>query len=163
MARTCHVFIPCLILSGLFCNGRAKPDEKESKGLRVYPPGEVKWQDGPPSIPRGAKVAVLEGNPTKDGPFVMRLKLPDGYRIPPHTHAKPERLTVIAGTFYIGMGDKFDASKGKVMPAGSYGTWAAGMKHYVWTKGETVVQLHGEGPWTIEYVNTADDPRKAKE
>jgi quercetin dioxygenase-like cupin family protein len=137
-------------------------DKKEIMELSVYPPADIKWKDGPASIPAGAKLAVLEGDPAKEGPFVIRLKLPDGYRIPPHTHPKPERLTVISGTFNIGMGEKFDASKGTTMPAGTFGTWAPGMKHYVWTKGETVVQLHGVGPWVIEYVDPADDPRKAK-
>src|SRR5687767_11921502 len=141
---------------------RIEADEKESRKLKVYTPVEIKWQKGPPSLPPGAKVALLEGDPGKEGPFVMRLHLPDGYRIPPHTHPKPERVTVISGEFNMGMGDTFDKSKGKPMPAGSFGTWAAGMKHFVWTKGETVVQLHGTGPWTIEYVNPADDPRKAK-
>src|SRR5436190_22397803 len=83
-------------------------EEKEAMDLSVYAPADVKWQDGPTSIPRGAKLAILEGNPAKEGWFVMRLKLPDGYRVPPHIHPKPERVTVIAGTFNIGMGDKFD-------------------------------------------------------
>lgn len=93
---------------------------------------------------------------------MMRLKLLDGFRIPPLIHPKPERITVISGTFNIGMGEKFDATKGTAMPAGTFGTWAPGMKHFVWTKGETVIQLHGTGPWTIEYLNPADDPRKVK-
>lgn len=134
----------------------AADDSKPS----VYIPSEIKWTDGPPSIPAGAKLAVLEGDPAKAGPFVMRLKLPDGYRLPPHIHPVPERVTVISGTFNIGMGDKFDAAKGTAMPAGTFGTWEAGMKHYVWAKGETIIQLHGTGPWVIEYVNPADDPRK---
>ena len=128
----------------------------------IYKPTETKWKDGPPSIPPGAKMAVLEGDPGKEGPFVMRLKLPDGYRIPPHIHPKPERLTVISGTFKLGMGEKFDDAKGTAMPAGTYGTWKAGMKHYVWTKGETVIQLHGVGPWTIEYVDPKDDPARSE-
>ena len=74
----------------------------------LYPLPEIKWKDAPPSIPPGAKIAVLEGDPTKEGPFAFRLKLPDGYRIPPHTHPKVERITAIQGTFNIGMGDKFD-------------------------------------------------------
>jgi quercetin dioxygenase-like cupin family protein len=130
--------------------------------LSVFPPSAIKWIDGPPSLPPGAKFAVLEGDPGKEGPFVMRVKVPDGYRIPPHVHPKPERVTVLAGTFHVGMGDRFDPSKGTAMPAGSYGTWPAGMKHYVWVTGETVVQLHGMGPWVIEYLNPADDPRKAR-
>ncbi len=130
--------------------------------LRVYPPAGLKWANGPASLPPGAELAVLEGDPRKEGPFVMRLKMPDGYRIPPHTHPKPERVTVISGTFHIGMGNTFDPAKGTAMPAGTFGTWAPGMKHFVWATGETVIQLHGNGPWVIEYVNPADDPRKAK-
>ena len=128
----------------------------------IHRPGEAEWRDGPPSLPPGAKYAVLEGDPGKPGPFVFRVKVPDGYRIPPHRHPRPERVTVISGTFNLGMGAAFDPSKGEAMPAGSYGTWPAGMKHYVWAKGETVVQVHGEGPWEIEYLDSADDPRKTK-
>jgi quercetin dioxygenase-like cupin family protein len=122
----------------------------------------LKWQDGPASLPKGAKIAILEGDPNQKGAFVFRIKVPDGYRIPPHTHPKPERVTVISGTFNIGMGEKFDPGKGKAMPAGTFGTWPAGMKHFVWAKGETVLQFHGDGPWTIEYLNPKDDPRNGK-
>ncbi len=140
----------------------ARDDKMGAMEAAVHRPDALAWTDGPASLPPGAKLAVLEGDPTKPGPFVFRVKVPDGYRIPPHTHPKPERVTVIAGTFHIGMGDTFDAAKGKGMPAGSYGTWPAGMRHFVWVKGETVVQFHGDGPWTITYVNPADDPRTAK-
>ena len=135
-------------------------DKKEMAAL--HRPDDLKWQDGPPSLPPGAKFTVLEGDPTKAGPFVFRVKVPDGYKIPPHTHPKSERVTVISGTFNLGMGDKFDATKTEALPVGTYGTWPPGMKHFVWVKGETVVQFHGEGPWTIAYVNPADDPRNAK-
>jgi anti-sigma factor ChrR (cupin superfamily) len=135
-------------------------DKKEMAAL--HRPDGLKWLVGPPSLPPGAKFAVLEGDPTKPGPFVFRVKVPDGYKIPPHTHPKAERVTVISGTFNLGMGDTFDEKKGEALPAGTYGTWPAGMKHYVWVKGETVVQFHGDGPWVIEYVNPADDPRKGK-
>jgi quercetin dioxygenase-like cupin family protein len=107
-------------------------------------------------------IAVLEGDPSKEGPFVFRVKVPDGYRIPPHTHPKPERVTVISGTFHLGMGETFDEKKGTALPAGTYGQWPAGMKHFVWVKGETVVQFHGSGPWVIEYLDPRDDPRKQK-
>lgn len=125
-------------------------------------PSAIQWKDGPRSLPPGAKIAVLEGDPAKEGFFCMRLKLPDGYRIPPHTHPKTERLTVISGTFNFGMGEKFDQQAARAMPAGSFGYWPAGMKHFVWAKGETVVQLHGVGPWQIVYLNPADDPRNTK-
>ena len=133
------------------------PDE-----MGFYPPAEVKWKDGPGSLPAGAKFAVLEGDPAKEGPFVMRLWLPDGFRIPPHWHPKVERVTVVSGTFNLGMGEKFDQSATREMPAGTFGFWPAGMRHFAWAKGETVLQLHGTGPWMITYVNPADDPRGAK-
>ena len=128
----------------------------------LFPVDRIVWQDGPPSLPKGAKIAVLEGNPNAEGPFVFRVKVPDGYRIPPHTHPKTERVTIISGTFNIGMGDTFDEKKGQAMPAGTYGHWPAGMKHFVWTTGEIVIQLHGMGPWSIKYVNPGDDPRNQK-
>ncbi|HKI37684.1 MAG TPA: cupin domain-containing protein [Gemmataceae bacterium] len=130
--------------------------------LELFPADKIKWEEGPPSLPKGAMIAVLEGDPTKEGPFVFRVKLPDRYRVPPHTHPKTERVTVISGTFHIGMGDKFDEKAAKTMPAGTYGHWAAGMKHFVWAKGETVLQFHGTGPWSIQYVNPEDDPRNQK-
>jgi quercetin dioxygenase-like cupin family protein len=133
---------------------------RDSANIDLFPADKIKWQDGPPSLPKGAMIAVLEGDPTKEGPFVFRLKLPDGYRVPAHTHPKTERITVISGTFNIGMGDKFDQMATRPMPAGTYGYWPAGMKHFVWAKGETVLQFHGTGPWSIQYVNPDDDPRK---
>jgi quercetin dioxygenase-like cupin family protein len=135
---------------------------EEMADFQLHSANTIKWQTGPPSLPKGAMFAVLEGDPSKEGPFVFRVKLPDGYRIPPHTHPKTERVTVISGTFNIGMGTTFNEKPGKAMSAGTYGHWAAGMKHFVWTKGETVVQFHGIGPWSIQYVNPADDPRNQK-
>ena len=92
---------------------------------------------------------------------VIRLQFPDGYHIPPHTHPT-ERVTVISGTMFPAMGENLDRSAAKTLPAGTYGLWPAGMKHTAWSEGETVIQLHGVGPWRINYVNPADDPRNAK-
>ena len=128
----------------------------------IHTPTRIKWVDGPASLPAGSRFAVLEGDPSKEGFFTMRIRLPDGYEIPPHTHPKVEHVTVMSGTFNLGMGDTFDQSATEEMPAGTFGYWPAGMKHYAWAKGETVVQLHGIGPWSIEYLDPADDPRKAK-
>src|SRR4051794_13216778 len=135
------------------------PAHKEGEDIELYAADKIKWKDGPPSLPKGAKIAVLEGDPGKEGPFVFRVKVPDGYRIPPHIHPKTERVTVISGTFNIGMGDKIDDKALKPMPAGTYGFWEAGMKHCVLIKGETIAQFHGIGPWSIQYVDPADDPR----
>lgn len=156
--QTSTVFVIALWLAG----GSTGHEPKESMKASIHSIDDIKWTDGPSSLPPGAKIAVLEGDPTKEGPFVFRVKVPDGYKVPPHTHPKPERVTVIAGSFHLGMGDRFDATKGTAMPAGSYGTWPPGMKHYVWVKGETIVQFHGDGPWMINYLNPDDDPRKKK-
>jgi hypothetical protein len=136
--------------------------EEHEGAFEIFSTSEIKWQEGPASLPKGAQIAVLEGDPAKQGPFVFRVKVPDGYRIPPHTHPKTERVTVISGTFHIGMGEKFDDKAAKAMPAGTYGYWESGMTHFVFVKGETIVQFHGMGPWSIKYVNPADDPRTQK-
>ena len=141
---------------------RSLAEPHAQDGPYLFTPKEMKWIDGPPSLPKGAKIVILEGDPAKEGPFVFRVMVPDGYRIPPHIHPKVERITVISGIFNIGMGEKFDQTKSEAMPAGTYGFWPAGMKHHVWVKGETVVQFHGSGPWAITYVNPQDDPRNAK-
>ncbi len=145
-------------------NHQKPPSMGNDKSMKVslYPLADTKWVDGPASLPKGARMAVLEGDPGKEGPFVFRVKVPDGYRVPPHTHPKVERITVIQGTFNIGMGEKFDQNATQAMPTGAYGYWPAGMTHFVWAKGVSVLQFHGDGPWTINYVNPADDPRNVK-
>jgi quercetin dioxygenase-like cupin family protein len=126
----------------------------------IFAPDAIQWQNGPPSLPAGAKFAVMEGDPTKEGLFTMRLSVPDGYKIPPHSHPAVEHVTVMSGTFQIGMGDQFDESKLNPMTAGTFGFLAPKMNHFAMAKGDTVIQLHGVGPWQINYVNPADDPRK---
>lgn len=162
--RQTTIFAAAAILMLVSGRGSGDPHGKNDSNmnLSVFTPDSVKWVEAPPSLPRGAKIAVLEGDPNKDGLFVFRALLPDGYRIPPHTHPKVERITVISGTFNVGMGDRFDESKTRPMPAGTYGYWPAGMKHFVWARGETVIQFHGLGPWTITYLNPHEDPRAAK-
>jgi quercetin dioxygenase-like cupin family protein len=122
---------------------------------------EVKWMPSPPSLPPGAQLAVIEGDPTKaGGTFTIRLKAPDGYKVPPHWHPVAENVTVLEGTFVVGMGDKFDESAGKELEAGSFASMPKGVRHFAWTKGETTIQVHGVGPFELIYVNPADDPRK---
>ena len=123
-------------------------------------PENVKWLDGPPSLPPGAKFAVIEGDPKAAGLFTMRLWFPAGFKIPAHWHPADEHITVISGTFLMGLGDKFDSEKLQALPVGSFGVMLTGTKHFAMVKEETTVQLHGVGPWGINYVNPADDPRK---
>lgn len=127
---------------------------------KMLGPQEIKWVKAPPSVPPGAEASTLYGDPGKDGLFVLRLKLPKGYAIPPHTHPKPEIVTVISGTFILGMGEVADKSKAKPLPAGSFFAFAPGMPHYAFTDEETVVQINSTGPWGINYVNPKDDPRQ---
>lgn len=150
----------------------AKPEKKESNQPsttmgataehKMFAPADIKWGDGPASLPPGAKAALLEGDPAKPGPFTIRLQMPDGYKIQAHTHPTAERITVISGTFHMGMADKFDEAAGHEMVAGSFAIMPPNTKHFAWATGETVVQVSSTGPFVINYVNPADDPRNTK-
>jgi quercetin dioxygenase-like cupin family protein len=130
---------------------------------KLLTPQEVKWGPSPPSMPKGgAEIAVLYGDPTKDGLFAMRIKMPKGYHIPPHNHPKPEVVTVISGTFGLGTGDKADQSKAKALPAGSFFAMSPGMNHFGYAIDEAIVQVNSTGPWGLTYVNEKDDPRKTQ-
>ncbi|WP_439544023.1 cupin domain-containing protein [Hyphomicrobium sp.] len=129
-------------------------------GHTIVGASDIKWSPAPPSIPPGAQAAVLYGDPGKEGLFVLRLKLPKGYRLAPHTHPKPEIVTVISGTFQLGMGETADQSKAKPLGAGSFLAMPPGMAHFGFTDEDTVIQLNSTGPWTLTYVNPNDDPRK---
>ncbi len=129
-------------------------------GSKIITPQEIEWGAAPASLPQGAQAAVLYGDPSKEGPFALRLKLPKGYAIPPHSHLKPEIVTVISGTFRLGMGETSDASKAKPLPAGSFFAMPPGMNHFAAVDEDTVVQINSLGPWSIAYVNPQDDPRQ---
>jgi hypothetical protein len=122
-------------------------------------PDQVKWQTNPPTLPPGAKMAVLEGDPSKPGFFTIRGWLPANYQIPPHWHPNAERVTVISGALYLGEGDHIDEAGAQPLPAGAYSSMPAGMHHFAFTREETIIQVSSIGPWGITYVNPADDPR----
>jgi quercetin dioxygenase-like cupin family protein len=141
----------------------ADKDSKHSENAIVVPAATEKWGAAPAILPAGAKLAVLEGDPTKPGRYTMRLSMPANYRIPPHFHKTWEHVTVLTGSFNVGMGAKFDEAGGVTLKAGSFGALPPGMQHFAWTTESSVIQLHGEGPWGLVYVNSADDPtRKSK-
>lgn len=127
---------------------------------KLVTPAEIRWGTGPAILPAGAQAAVLYGDPTKDGLFSMRFKLPKGYRVPPHTLSKAGLFTVIAGALRIGMGEKADPDKARAMTAGSFIALAPGTPHFVSADAETVVQLNNIGPWVITYIDPKDDPRR---
>jgi len=122
---------------------------------------QLTWGPAPPAFPKGAQISVLAGDPAKEGLYVIRLKLPAGYKVPPHTHPNDENVTVISGTFNIGMGSTFDEKNGKPLKAGGFVHMPKGMQHFAWFTEESIIQLHGMGPQGIIYVNPADDPRKS--
>jgi quercetin dioxygenase-like cupin family protein len=127
-------------------------------------PDDVAWGECSPALPPGARCATIEGDRTVPNVlFTYRVKLPDGYRIAPHFHPADEHLTVISGTFNMGVGDTFDQTAAKPMAAGSFMVMPKNAPHFAWSSGETVVQVHAIGPWGITYVNPADDPRKPAE
>ncbi len=128
----------------------------------IFTPAAIQWKDGPAALPYGVKAAVLEGDPAKEGPITMRLSFPAGYKIPPHWHPNIEHVTVISGTLNLGMGDKFDKTKGNKMPAGSFSFLPPKTNHFAWYEEDCVIQVHAIGPWGVVYVNPADDPRQAK-
>jgi quercetin dioxygenase-like cupin family protein len=146
-----------LVLAPFFLGGTEAMAERVHVMLR---PDEVKWGTAPPTLPRGAMLAVIEGKPSEPGPFTMRLKFPAGFKVAPHSHPAIEHLTVLSGTINFGMGDTFDAAKLKPMRAGSFIVMPVGTNHFVETSEETVIQVHGVGPWGVKYVNPEDDPSK---
>lgn len=140
----------------------AKGGEKMMEKAHIMlAPAEIKWTEGPASLPPGSKMAVLEGDPKSTGPVTIRLKFPPNYTLAPHTHGGDERVTVISGILYFDIGEKIDEVKVKALPAGSFFLMPQGTAMFGFTKGEeTVVQLNVNGPWTVTYMNPADDPRK---
>ena len=139
----------------------SRADDATAASHKAMAPGEIKWGDAPPVLQKGAKMAVLYGDPSKDGLFIVRLQLPAHYKIMPHTHPTDEQVTVISGAFAIGMGDKLDEKTTKAMPAGSFFSMPAKMHHFAFSTKETIIQVEAMGPFVLNYINPADDPSKA--
>jgi quercetin dioxygenase-like cupin family protein len=125
-------------------------------------PEDIKWGPAPPVLPPGAEAVVLYGDPAKEGLFALRIRLPADYAVPPHTHPVDEVVTILSGSFKIGMGETADPSAAKTLPAGSFFVLAPGTPHFVYTDEETVIQITTNGPWGLTYVNPEDDPRKTQ-
>jgi len=146
-----------VISAALVGAGRARAGKAEATFVNA---NEIKWGDAPPDLPRGAQIAVLHGDPSKKGPFSLRFKLPNGYKIPGHWHSQDEHLTVLSGTFILHMGDNLDVPAHELQ-AGAYHFLPGKMHHAAESKGETVLQLHGTGPFDIHYLNPSDNPNKS--
>ena len=146
-----------LVTIGLLLAAQVGSGQTKDHGFLTS--SDFKWGQAPASLPPGAQAALLEGDPAKEGPFTLRIRMPDGYKIPPHYHPAVEHVTVLQGTFVVGMGEKATTDGEKALGAGSFAFMPAQMRHFARTQGDTVIQLHGVGPWGITYVNPADDPR----
>jgi quercetin dioxygenase-like cupin family protein len=157
--RSQRFFVSSLMLLALSGGGAAVYAADMSEPMQA---NEIKWGPAPPVLPAGAKMAVLAGDPAGTGLVTVRLKMPAGYKIPPHWHPTDEHVTVISGSLALGMGDVLDEEKSKVLKAGGYGVAQANMHHFAWTKTGAVVQVHMMGPFKITYVNPADDPAGKK-
>lgn len=155
--RCAGVFLLVLLLGVAPAVFAATPYKGE--GHIMVTPSDMEW--GPvASMAPGAQITVLEGDLSKEEPFTMRLRLPANYVIAPHVHPAYERVTVLSGTFYFAHGESMDRSKAQALPAGSLAIMAPGDPMYGYTEDEEVtIQLHGTGPWGIEYLNPEDDPR----
>lgn len=117
----------------------------------IVTPSQVHWTSDK-TLPPGAKIAVLAGNPNASGPYAVRLMLPDGAAFPPHFHGSAEWVTVLQGTLMVGLGDKVDKATMKALGPGSFVAVPAGLHHYAMAKGETIIELTGMGPMTMTAV-----------
>jgi quercetin dioxygenase-like cupin family protein len=132
----------------------------QDSGPKGISASAVNWGPAPGALPKGGQLAVLSGDASKAGTFTVRLKMPARYKIPAHKHPHTERITVISGVFYFGTGDRLDEKRVSKLGSGGFVELPANTNHYAFTKGPTVIQISGEGPFGIEYANAADDPSK---
>jgi hypothetical protein len=153
------------ILSIAGCSGDAtnsnEPKTPLLSLLATSGPGDdIQWGPAPAIFPKGAEMAVLQGDPSKAEEFTVRLRMPNGYKIAPHTHPTVENVTVLKGTFFAGMGEQFSEASLKAFPRDAFASIPANHAHYAMARGQTIVQVHGLGPFVLTYVNPADDPTK---
>jgi quercetin dioxygenase-like cupin family protein len=151
-----------LTLPTLFVLAHGGENERSAKEAnaaeaKIIPAAEAQWGEGPASLPAGAQMVILDGHPGKTGPFTIRLKMPAGYKIPPHTHTVAERITVISGAVHLGIGEKFNKDSGRRLTAGDFAVLPPGVPHYAWSTAEAVLQIHSEGPFQRQFVDPADD------
>jgi anti-sigma factor ChrR (cupin superfamily) len=160
MMKKSVISVVFVALLALVC---LRPDVVRAQGSSsaatpvIATPDAMKWS---PLAP-GMQISVLSGDPSKPGLYTIRLKFSDATHVAAHWHPEDESVTVIQGTFLAGMGEKYDAAALHEFPTGSFILMPKQMRHFAAARGETIVQLHGNGPFVINYVNPADDPSKS--
>ena len=153
------IFIMTLTLVFGLCSVSLSESPYHGDGHFFLKASELQWKPVASMSP-GATMALIEGDISKEAPFTFRLKLPADYRVAPHIHPAYERVTVLSGTFHFAHGDEFDRDTTRALKPGDMAIMAPGDPMFGYTEEETVIQLHGTGPWGIEYINPEDDPRK---
>jgi quercetin dioxygenase-like cupin family protein len=138
----------------LLLAGAAGPVQAKAKAA------DLKWGAAPPSLPSGAEMAVVSGDPGKKGMFVIEVKMPADYAVPAHWHPTNETVKVLSGKLHYGMSDKLDMAKAKTLTVGHAVTMKAKMNHWVHAPAPATIQVSGMGPFQINYVDPKDDPRK---
>lgn len=165
IAVVAPIVAPVLLFSASLLTAQTMPSPaapmgQMASGHVIVSADQIVWGPTPPGLPPGGQAAVLDGDPSKAGmPFTIRVKLPDGYTVPPHWHPSDENLLVLSGTLMVGQSETLDPAKAQPLTAGSYAKMPKEMRHFAMAKGETTFQVYGIGPFGITYVNPADDPR----
>lgn len=156
-------FAPCVLIGAGLVLGTAPAPADPAADMKILADGnDAQWQPAPPSLPKGMMITILSGDPAKPGPFTIRLTIPAGTVIAPHTHAQDENVTVISGDFYHGHDKTVDKEKGTEVHTGGFVFLPANHVHSLWTTSEpAVIQVTGTGPFGVRYVNPADDPSKS--
>lgn len=152
--------VPWAVLAAMLAAALLASTATAQDGAIMAGPDDLDWRPGPGSLPEGSEYVVLEGDPSQEGPFLMRLRLPAGYAIPPHTHPAIEHVTVLSGRFALGEGETTDRAAGTMYGPGGLFVMPADTAHFAWAEEDAVVQLHSNGPWGIDYLNPEDDPRE---
>ena len=153
--------IPALLfLLALYYHPVKAQDSSNASMHIMLNDADLKWGDAPPSLPKGAKVAVLAGDPSKAGEFAIRIMFPANYKVPAHSHPTTENVTVLKGNLYMGHGDKLDENSATMLAAGGFSSIPATMHHFAFTKDECMIELHAMGPFAINYIDPVDDPSK---
>ena len=161
-----HIAVAKLVIVGLAATlaigaglsfGQSVADKVADKGVFINPT-DIQWK----SVPDGAKAAVLHGNPGKSGPFVMRVIIPAGGKVMPHWHSQDEYITVISGTLYVGISDKYEPQTARALTAGGFYFLPANAHHFLYTKKPTMIQVQGNGPLDVTYFNSGDASKKAR-
>src|SRR5216110_530851 len=150
MGKICAAVLGTVAFA-IVASSQEKKESMEAPKIMHF--GDLKWTP----IIKGCDLATVAGDPSAEGtPFVVRLRCADGAKIPAHWHPTDENVTVLKGTFLAGMGETFDETKMITMNVGNFVTMPKEMRHFAMSKGETIVQVHGAGPFKVNWVNPSD-------